>query len=316
MCIGLALLMAATLAFGLLHNLIVLDAARFIEGVGGACSWAGGLAWLVDTSRPEQRGTRIGQAMGAAIGGALLGPVIGTIATATGRAATFVVLAVGVGALAAWTVRLPARPPSSRQRLRAMLPVVRRPEVLSGLWLMGLPAIASGMLTVLGPLRLHQFGAPAAVVGGTFLVAVGIEAWVSPLVGSLSDRHGRIAPMRFGLGAASIALVCFTLPRSVVPLAAVIVLISIAIGSFWAPAMAMLSDAADAHGLNQALAAALMNLAWAGGQVLGSGGGGAIAKSAGDVVPVDTAAGLFVLTLAALAWLPGLRPRRVIDAST
>jgi predicted MFS family arabinose efflux permease len=224
-----------------------------------------------------------------------------------------VVLAVGVGALIAWTVRLPARPPSSRQGLRAMLPVVRRPEVLSGLWLMGLPAIASGMLSVLGPLRLHEFGAPAAVVGATFLVAVGVEAWVSPLVGSLSDRHGRIAPMRFGLGAASIALVCFTLPRSVVPLAAVIVLICTAIGCFWAPAMAMLSDSADTHGLNQALAAALMNLAWAGGQVLGSGGGGAIAKSAGDVVPVDAAAGLFLLTLAALAWLPGLRARPVID---
>ena len=52
-----------------------------------------------------------------------------------------------------------------------------------------------------------------------------------------------------------------------------------------------------------------MNIAWAGGQILGSGGGGAIAKSTGDAVPMAIAAALCALTLAALAWLPGLQRR-------
>jgi hypothetical protein len=65
--------------------------------------------------------------------------------------------------------------------------------------------------------------------------------------------------------------------------------------------MALLSDAGEAAGLDHALGAALMNLAWAGGVILGSAGGGAIAKSAGDLVP--TAGAALVCALTALALL-------------
>jgi hypothetical protein len=64
--------------------------------------------------------------------------------------------------------------------------------------------------------------------------------------------------------------------------------------------MALLSDGAEAHGLDQALAAALINLAWAGGQIVGSGAGGAAAKTAGDAVPLIAAAGLCAVTLLVL----------------
>jgi hypothetical protein len=87
----------------------------------------------------------------------------------------------------------------------------------------------------------------------------------------------------------------------------VIVLITAALGVFWAPAMAMLSDAAEAGGLDQGLAAALMNLAWAGGQIVGAGGGGALAKTAGDALPLGLAAGVCAATLVASAWAPGLK---------
>jgi hypothetical protein len=49
-----------------------------------------------------------------------------------------------------------------------------------------------------------------------------------------------------------------------------------------------------------------MNLAWAGGQILGSGAGGAVAKAAGDATPTLLAAGLCAATLA----LTGLTGRR------
>src|ERR1700756_5000527 len=39
--LGLGLLACSTLAFGFLENVLLLDLARFVEGVGGACSWAG-----------------------------------------------------------------------------------------------------------------------------------------------------------------------------------------------------------------------------------------------------------------------------------
>ena len=79
------------------------------------------------------------------------------------------------------------------------------------------------------------------------------------------------------------------------------IVIAAALGAFWAPAMAMLSDAAEATGLDQALAAALINVAWAGGQIVGAGAGGAVAKGAGDGIPLAAAAVMCAATLAALA---------------
>src|SRR5258705_2229393 len=36
---GLALLAATSVAFGLAHSIVVLDVARFAQGIGGALSW-------------------------------------------------------------------------------------------------------------------------------------------------------------------------------------------------------------------------------------------------------------------------------------
>ncbi len=296
-CAGLALLAMSTLAFGLLNNPVALDIARLVEGIGGACSWAGGLAWIVAAAPTDRRGALIGAALGAAIGGALFGPVIGTLAAAVGRAAAFSsVVAVSV-ALIAIARRMPAPTMRSDQGMVHLREALRGRDTITGMWLVGLPAIASGLINVLGPLRLHRFGATALAVGAVFLVSAAIEAVVSPAIGHFSDRRGRLAPLRFGLASTAILLACFTLPRTVALLAVVLVMLSTALGTFWAPSMAMLSDAADAHLLNQGLAAALMNLAWAGGQILGSGVGGATAKAAGDNLPTLITAALCVVTL-------------------
>jgi MFS family permease len=114
-------------------------------------------------------------------------------------------------------------------------------------------------------------------------------------------------PLRLGLAAAAALLACFGLPQAALGLAVLIVAIDAALGFLWAPAMTMLSEAGDAHGLNQGLAAALMNLAWAIGQVVGSGAGGAIAKVAGDVAPMAIVAAMCVATLPAIS-RPAVRP--------
>ncbi len=296
-CVGLALLGASTLAFGFLESAAALDAARFVEGVGGACSWAGGLAWIVADTSPGRRGALIGRAVGAAIGGALLGPVLGTIANGVGRGPAFSAVVVLSVALIIQARRLPLVHEASGQGISHLGASLRGRAMLAGMWLVALPAVASGLVNVLGPLRLHRLGAGAAVIGAAFLAGAAIEALISPAVGSLSDRRGRLVPMRFGLSAAIVLLASFTLPRSPAPLALLIVAIAATLGAFWAPSMAMLADAATAHGLDQALAAALMNLAWAAGQILGSGVGGALAKSAGDTLPMLLVAAMCAATL-------------------
>lgn len=78
------------------------------------------------------------------------------------------------------------------------------------------------------------------------------------------------------------------------------VLASAAFGLSWAPAMAVLADAAQRIDLHLAWAFALMNLAWAPGQALGSAAGGAIAKATSDAVPFLLLSGACVATLLAL----------------
>ncbi len=68
--LGLALLGASSVVFGFARSLVLLDAARAVEGIGGAFSWAGALAWLVRAAPAERRGELLGSAMAAAIVGA------------------------------------------------------------------------------------------------------------------------------------------------------------------------------------------------------------------------------------------------------
>ena len=83
----------------------------------------------------------------------------------------------------------------------------------------------------------------------------------------------------------------------------------LALGLLWAPSMALLSDAAEVAGLDLGFAAALVNLAWAGGQVIGGTGGARLAETSSDTVPYLVVAGLFALTSATLL-ARRLRPAR------
>lgn len=296
--IGLGLMAGSSLAFGLLQNVALLDAARIVQGIGGACTWSGSLAWLIAEVPVEGRGSVIGGALAAGIGGALFGPVIGTLAHALSREAVFSAVVVVAGILGVAVALLPApTAPAVERRRPRLLDQVRRPAIALGMWLVAIPAIASGTVNVLGPLRLGQLGAGAAGIGATFLIAAGVEAAMSPAAGHLSDRRGRMLPLRAGLAGAAVALLFFTLPQTAPLLAVVIVLETVALGTFWAPAMAMLSDAADSYGLSQGYALALINLAWAAGQIAGAGGGGALAKATGDLAPFAVCAVLCAVTL-------------------
>jgi len=296
--VGLLLLGASSLAFGFLNHVVLLDAARFVQGFGGACTWAGSLAWLIGEVPVQRRGSTIGGALAAAIGGALFGPVIGTLAHVLGRGPVFSAVVVVAGALAVAVHALPApSPPSAPLRRTRLLEELRDPATALSMWLVALPAIASGMISVLAPLRLSALGASAVAIGATYLIAAAAEAVVSPAVGHVSDRRGRMLPLRIGLAAATIVLLCFTPSDSAVAVAVIVVLASVALGSFWAPAMAMLSDVAESRGVTQGYAMALTNLAWASGQIVGAGGGGALAKATGDALPFALSAALCAATL-------------------
>jgi MFS family permease len=137
---------------------------------------------------------------------------------------------------------------------------------------------------------------------------------LAPLIGRVSDRKGRLLPLRIALMGAVGVLVGFALadrPAVVVP---ILIVSGITFGGFWAPAMALLSDAADRIGLAQGLAFGLMNVAWGAGNALGPVLGGALADAAGDALPFLVLAAFCFLTLMSLGG-PGTRRIRVPESS-
>ena len=300
MLAGLALLGVSSVAFAFAEDVVVLDLARFAEGVGGACAWTGGLAWLLAAAPADRRGEVIGGALAAAIFGILLGPVIGSVATLTGPEVVFSSVAVIASGLAIWVWTTPGITPGGVPSVRRVAAAVATAPILFAFWLVVLPSVLSGLFDVLIPLRMDDLGASGIAVGAAFFVAAGIEAFTAPAIGRASDRRGRMIPIRAGLLASPIAALLLPLPESLVLLAVGLVIVVLAMSLIWTPAMALLSDNAEAAGLDLAFASALVSLAWAGGQVLGSSAFVGLADASTDAVAYALVAGLFLVTLAAL----------------
>jgi MFS family permease len=301
--VGIALMSASGLAFAFGNSIALLDGARFLQGVGGACSWAGGMAWLAGEAPRERRGEVIGGVLGAAIFGVQLGPVVGALATAVGREAAFSSTVLFGMVLGAWAWTIPARPGS--EVLTAPAAALRERSMLAGMWLTALPAMAFGVLDVLAPLRLDALGATSLALGATFFAAAGAEAIVSPTAGRAADRRGPRQVAYAGLAVGMVALAVVHLPGTAWLLAVVVVVVAGVLGVLWVPAGLLLTGGADRIGLDSAYAFAFFNLSWASGFTIGAAGGGALAQATSDAVPYLVLAGGYALSLAAAIWTPG-----------
>ena len=303
----------ASLAFGFAGGAWSLGIARLAQGLGGSLAWSAALTWLIVGTPRARRGEMLGTAIGSAIFGALLGPAIGALAHHVGTRPVFVGLAGLIAALGAWALRIP---PAEGEPLRrgALRRALREPQVLGALWLMTIPALVFGVVGVLVPLALDDAGWSAAGIAVAWIVSGAIEMVVAPFIGRVSDRRGRLLPLRLSLGGAVFVLIAFALadrPAAVIP---VLVLSGITFGAFWAPAMALLSDAAERIGLAQGLAFGLMNAAWGTGNAIGPPLGGALADAASDALPYALAAAICAATLVFTMFKPGTQELRVPES--
>jgi predicted MFS family arabinose efflux permease len=287
---GLVVVAVACGAFAVAHRVVLLDAARIIQGVGGAALWAGAIAWLMTLGSDADRGRLIGLAFSAAGVGAFIGPAVGALASVAGARPVFLGLAAsilalaGAGALIANSASDAAFPPLTpdadllgRRFVRA---VFASPAGRRALAMAALPSVALGVAGVLVPLRLHQLGVATAAIAGAYVAASLVEAVVTPAVGHWYDRRGGTLVLRATLLG---SMVCAAVLATALPAGALLVALVVSwpiFGSVWVPALAELTGAVGVSGGQSGLALGLFNLCWAISQSVGAVGGAQLSRAA------------------------------------
>ncbi len=295
--VGLLLMATSSVGFAFSHTFVLLTALRLVDGVGGACAWAGGMGWLIAVTPAEQRGATIGAAMSAALAGVLLGPVVGVVAQRLGPEAPFTVIGAFAALLALTALRMPAPPAAATSTRRPYATAARDERVRTGAFLVLVPALVYGTVEVLAPLALNRLGAGSVAIGVTFLAAAAIECVGQLAIGHATDRLGRGLPIRIGFIGTIACLVPLPLPGIAWLFAVMVVLVCVFSGIVNTPAMTLLSDGVEGIGLDYGLGFAIVNLVWGGGQVVGAIAGGTLASVTSDTAAYLLLAGICIATL-------------------
>jgi len=295
---GLLLLGVASLIFGLAQQILLLDSARFIQGIAGALIWSGALTWLITSAPEESRGSVIGTALGTAVAGALLGPALGAVAASIGTGPVFgSVLALAL-ALAYAASRMEETRAPERQGLHEVVETMLSRPVRDAALFVAVPSVMFGAIEVLVPLRIDALGGGHGVIAAGFIAGAGLEAVLSPVAGRMSDRVGRRTPYVVGLSICAGAMAVIGLAGALGAVLAGLIVTSLGAGLCFAPALTLISDMAESSSLHQGFAAGLSNMAWASGQVVGGIGGGAVASVTGNAAPSLAIATLLLATVA------------------
>jgi MFS family permease len=296
--VGLLLLGCASVVFGFAEQILLLDSARFVQGIAGALIWSGALTWLITMAPEEKRGSVIGTALGTAVAGALLGPALGAAAGAIGTEPVFSSVLVVTALLALAAARLPEKRTPERQTLREVLQTLVSRPVLDAAAFVAVPSVMFGAIEVLVPLRIDDLGGSHGVIAGGFICGAALEATLAPVAGRLSDRVGRRLPFVSGLAICAGAMIAFATVATLGGVLGALILTSLGAGLCFAPALTLISDTAESTGLHQGFAAGLSNMAWASGQVVGGIGGGVVASLTGNAAPSLAIALLLLVTVA------------------
>lgn len=315
---GLGVLVVATLGFAWGSSALLLDGARFVQGVGGAIAWAGALAWLTSTAPAARKGSVIGGAVGAALLGMVIGPAVGAAASEVGRGAVFSVMALVLALLA---LAGPVSAPVASRGLgsvRSLINLLRSRRAAIGNGLLLVIGIVGGTMWSLMPLLVAHRRGGAGVIAAILAVSYLLAALLNVFVGRASDRIGRLAPTLAGLVLAAVLLPFVPAIQPLLLLAIVSVGAQSVVAALWTPTAAMVSDGAEAGASGQAVGVAALNAAWAAGGAVGPVLAAWLADANGFALPFVLAGGLCAVSAAVLLVTYRRRdePRAVADVTS
>lgn len=301
-----------------------LVAVRIVQGALTGTQTAGAML-LAGIVPPERTGFALGLLNTAVQVGNLIGPVLGGIVVVgIGLRSSFLVGAALLAACAVVTVLYVHDGPRPR---REQLPTGVRGNVrdvfvpfawpgLRGVLVVGtaLQVVYSGSVAVLA-IYVQDLARPSwltteMAVGLAFAFGALAAAVAMPLLGSYADRHDPRALLVASLAVVAVALV----PQTVVPSAVVFLACRIPVGVGLAGAtsaiavLTRMGAPAGAEGRAFGALAAVQNLGWGVGPIVGS----AFAAAAGIPALYVVAAALLIVVLAAVVASPDWFARRAV----
>jgi MFS family permease len=283
MTIGLLSLGIAAIIFGLTDSYPTLVACRFAQGASAALVWCAGLARMQGVVPAEHRGAALGLAGAAAGAGSLAGPGFAALSSLIGIEATLIGLGA-VGFALALALHLAGELPGERHEAApsAAERSLFGPDVIRPATVILICGAVLGAVSTIGPLRLSDLGAGVVLISAAFVLSAVGEVLISPTVGHVSDRVGRIAPIRIALFAAVPLLFLVGFADSIPLTALAVALTGSVVAVLWPLGTALLADRSRRLGRSAAEVSAVSIVAWSAGLGGGSLVCGALAGAFGN----------------------------------
>jgi len=241
--IGVACAVAGALMMGLAESIMVLDAARLLQGFASALMWIGGLTWTLRVNDGQRTAGALSLVFALSNLGSTVGPLVGLMALKVGFTPVFSCLAAFFLALLIPISLLPApsRLASPGNHLSVL---VRTRAVRSALMVKVTAGALYGATLALLPLLLAREGATSGQTTIVFLVGAAVSIPMAWVIGRICDRIGAWQGTRWFVGLMALVALALPLVGSWAALVAMSVILLALVGSYGVPTNAAFSLAA------------------------------------------------------------------------